>query len=343
MIRTFESEVYALRNGVRLKRLKCVEPPNIYADASSMIKTSLSGRFLEDGEVNWLSDEIQPVIVIDGEEFPAGVFRAANITMNLDGRGRILEVEAYDRGYMVQQCRTERIIHLASGTNYIDAIESLLAVCGVTRILKTPTAYTLTTDREDWEVGSSYLTIVNQLLAEINYRELWFDANGYAVMKPVQTLSADRVNHTYDTESLFSVTARDCESETDLYNKPNVFVVIFANPDLEEIMVATAENNSPSSPTSTVSRGMRITSVTKVDNIASQEALQAYAEELRGKSMLSSETVTIKTAIMPNHGIGDTVALNHPGAQGIYEETGWYMELKAGEYMSHDLRKVVYL
>lgn len=343
MIRTFSCEVYALRNGARLKRLKCVDPPNVYADASSKIKTSLSGRFLEDGEVNWLADELQPVMLIDGEEFPAGVFRVASVTMTLDGRGRVLEVEAYDRGYLLQQHRTQRIIHLASGTNYIDAIEALMAACGVTQILKTPSSYTLTTDREDWEVGTNYLTIVNQLLGEINYREIWFDSTGYAVLEPARAPSADNVKHTYVAGTLKSVTARDCVAETDLFNKPNIFVVMCANPDMEDVMVATAENNSPASPTSTVSRGVRITSVAKVDNIASQEALQAYAEELREKSMLSSETVTIKTAIMPNHGIGDTVALNHPGAQGIYEETGWYMELKAGEYMSHDLRKVVYL
>jgi hypothetical protein len=45
---------------------------------------------------------------------------------------------------------------------------------------------------------------------------------------------------------------------------------------------------------------------------------------------------------MPGHGIGDTVALNHPEAQGICEETAWYITLGAGEYMTHELRKVIY-
>lgn len=342
MIRVLGSRAYALRNGVRFKSLKYLEPPNIYADASAAIKTSLSGRFLADGDIDWLSDEIQPALVIDGAEYPVGIFRAGSASLTYAEYGRVYQVEAYDRGYYLQLNKTESVLHLPAGTNYIDAIERLLTYCGIARVLKTPTAYTLMTDREDWDTGTDYLTIVNQLLSEINYNDLWFDSNGFAVLEPTSTPSANNIDHIYNATAVKSVTARDCTVETDFFDKANVFVVICSNPDLEEVMVARAENNNPNSATSIIRRGLRVTTVEKVDNIASQEALQAYADELCFNAMLASEVVTIETALMPNHGIRDVIALNHPAAQGIYEETAWYMELKAGAYMRHELKKVVF-
>lgn len=342
MMRTFECQVYLLKNGVRYRALKPTESCTVYASSSSKIKTSLSGRFLAEDKADWMVCEIQPVMLIDGREYPVGIFRAATLTRDTGDQGSIDEIEAFDRGWLLQQAKTEKMLHLAAGTNYIEAVEMLMALCGISMILKTPTSYTLQTDREDWEIGTDYLTIVNQLLSEINYRDVWFNADGFAVLEPALPPSAANIRHTYDAEDIRSMLHRECSVKTDLFNKPNVFVVICSNPDLDDVMTAVAENNDPLSPTSTISRKMRITSVTKVDNIASQQALQTYANELCSRSRISGETVTIKTAIMPGHGIGDTIALNHPDVKGLYEETGWYLDLKAGEYMTHDLKKVVY-
>ena len=43
----------------------------------------------------------------------------------------------------------------------------------------------------------------------------------------------------------------------------------------------------------------------------------------------------------PVHGVGDVVALYNGELQGIYEETGWMMQLKAGGKMKHTAKKVV--
>lgn len=60
--------------------------------------------------------------------------------------------------------------------------------------------------------------------------------------------------------------APECESETDIFNKPNVFAVVVSNADKTAPMIAKAENNNPLSVLSTVTRGMRVTAVYKVDN-----------------------------------------------------------------------------
>lgn len=107
----------------------------------------------------------------------------------------------------------------------------------------------------------------------------------------------------------------DSESELDIYDAPNVFICTVSNPDLEEPMTATAVNDNPMSALSTVRRRRRIPTVVQLDNIASQEELQRYAEHLAFESMLTSKTVTVTTLAEPGHGVGDVVAVSRDGAE----------------------------
>lgn len=343
MIRQVTARVYVMRNGVRLTELKADGAPNIYADSSAAIKTSLSGSFRPNDAVNWLSDELAPCLILDGTEYPVGIFRAAAVSIEVNEHGsKNVQVEAYDRCYILKQRRTETILHFGAGTNYIDAVESLLTACGIALVLKTPTSAVLATDREDWDMGTDYLTIANALLTEINYKELWFNGSGFAVLEPRKQPEVESIQHVYDASSVNSMMLKGCTIQTDMFDKPNVFVAVVSNPDYDEPIVKTAENNSPLSPYSIIRRGFRVVQVEKVSNIADATALQEYVNNLCFQSMRSSEVIQITTALMPDHGIGDIVALNHPDITGICEETAWYMELKAGGEMTHELKKVVY-
>ena len=77
---------------------------------------------------------------------------------------------------------TDRLF-IAAGTKYTDAVSNIIISAGIENIEVIPSDKTLTTDRE-FEIGRSKLDIVNELLAEINYRSAMADANGkrsYAV------------------------------------------------------------------------------------------------------------------------------------------------------------------
>lgn len=342
MIRSLRFRIDVLRNGARLMSLPFAAPPNIMADSAGEIKTSLSGTFVDTPAVDWMTDRLQPVVIIDGVEYPYGVFVPATLTHSNTERGRETQVEAYDLGYILTLAKTETIYHIPSGTLYLDAVTELLAAAGIALVQATPNAATLQTDREDWDVGTSYLTIINQLLSEINYQDIWFDANGAAIVEPALSPSAERIDHTYDATTVDSVTHRDVSTLMDMFGIPNVFIAICSNPDYDAPMMAVAENNNAQSKLSIANRGMRIPQVYKVDNIASMDELQVYADRLRDQSMLATELTTIQTAIMPNHGLFDVVALLHPAATGIYLETGWEITLQAGTYMTHRLKKVVF-
>ena len=115
----------------------------------------------------------------------------------------------------------------------------------------------------------------------------------------------------------------------------------YSNPDLDADMVATAVNESPTSSTSTFKRKMRIVDVQRVDNIASQDELQAAADRARNESMLAARTITFQTLNEPGHGVGDIISIDDPELAGIYEETGWSLTMAAGQMMQHTAKRTV--
>lgn len=324
-------------------------------DSTAEIKTSLSGSFGAtvtdaDGkevEPDWLSDEIQPVMILDGVEYSLGVFAAANITPFETNGLQSLQIEAYDRCWRVRDTHTETPIYFAAGTNYIAAVESVLISCGISLILATPTTATLAEDRQSWEIGTSCLSIVNELLGEINYHELWFTADGSAVLEPVSVPTAANIEHRLSDEEEPGADPIDrmlpsISRQTDVYAAPNAWLVICQNPDKSATMTATAENTNPQSPLSISRRGRRIVQVVTVDNIADQDALQAYADRLRNDSMIGGETIRVSTALLPGWGVRDVVALRYGDLSALCIETGYSMDLRLGGSMTHELERVVY-
>lgn len=341
-----------LRGGAYCARLRCMEQtaPCIRMRDDGEIKTSFTGVFAPEArdadgkpvEIDWFRDEIQPVLVLDGVAHNLGVFLPATPRETLTEGLRSVSVEAYDRGWLVRDNRTTDMPYWAAGTRYLDAVEQLLTASGIKAVFKTPSTAELSEDREDWEIGTSYLEIVNTLLREINYNPLWFDSNGNAILEPATTPGAAAIRHTLDADDKSSRVLPSISRETDLYSAPNVWVCTCANPDKSTLMRAVAENNNPQSPLSIVRRGRRIVSEQSLNNIASQAALQAYADKLRNESMIKCETVRLSTALLPGYGVADVVALHYGDLTALCIERAYDMELRVGGRMTHTLEKVVY-
>lgn len=315
--------------------------PTIRMDTSGEIKSSLRGTFLPAPAADWLSDEIRPELIIDGEPHPLGIYLPASVRDTQDETERGTTIEAYDRSWRVRDTATETILSLAAGTNYLTAIKTLLAGCGIALIVETPTTATLTERREDWDVGTSYLKIVNQLLSEINYNPLWFDASGAAILEPASVPTAESIEHTLDASNVESLLLPSLSRETDVYSAPNVFLCVCSNADKSGPLTATSENTNPQSPLSIMRRGRRIVRTVRVNNIASQAELQAYADRLRNESMIGGETIVVQTALLPGFGPADVTALHFGELNAICIEEAFEMELRVGGSMRHTLKKVV--
>lgn len=344
MTRTVDVRINVIRNGVYYSQLLPISgsPPQLRMEESGGIPTSFSGDFVVNPNVDWLSDELQPVLEVDGTQYPLGVFMPATINEQESESTAFVHVEAYDRCWRVRDTRTESMIYIPQATNYVDAIENLLVSCGVTVILSSPTDETFSFARQDWQIGTSYLDIVNALLAEINYKPLWFDTQGTAILEPVTTPTASNIQHVLDQRLIQSLLLPEIQRTSDIYSAPNVILCICSSPDRDSPMIATAENTNPESPLSIARRGRRIVDVYNVSDIASQTALQDYANRLLFDTMASDEVITVSTALLPGFGVGDITALQYGDLAAICIESSWTMSLEVGGTMVHTLRKVVF-
>ncbi len=337
-MRKIETRFDVVRNGVRFAELKCRDVPVVEMISDAEIKMTLKGEFRPNSDINYLTDYIRPYLLIDDTAFPLGEYITGTLSEHLNG----VTIEAFDKALIVQQDALSERLSLPAGTLYTNAIQSLLIGCGITRTLCDSSTAVLQTVREDWEVGTSSLTIVNQLLSEINYNPLWFDLNGVARLHKYTPSSANKIDHYYKADE-FSIIKPEYARETDIFNAPNVFIAMCSNPEFEEPLMATAVNDSPSSLLSTIRRGRRIVApVVRVDNIASLEALQEYVNKIRNESMITTETDDFTTALNPVHTVGDTIAIDHNYLKGIFTEAEWNIPMGAGELMTHKVRRINY-
>ena len=314
--------------------------PAIRMTDDGQIKTSLSANFVYDERIDWLSDRIRPEMIIDGVSHALGIFLPATVEIHENETTKYVSIEAYDQCWIVQDTRCEERTVLEAGVNYITAVESLLVLAGIATITATPTSATLQEQRE-WEIGTSYIEIINELLKEINYNDLWFNADGIAVLEPYRRPTAQNVDHQLRDDDIKSLLLPGIKRSTDIYAAPNVFVCVCDNPDKRSVLVARAENTNMGSPLSVTRRGRKITRFERLDNIANQEELQAYADRLVFESLYTGETVEITTGLLPGYGVRDIVALSYGDVQSICIEHSWNMALTTGGEMSHSLERVI--
>lgn len=344
MKRELDFQYTILRNGADYCTVDPVTGtmPAITMMDSGEIKMTFMGTFYDPGDkVDWLTDEIRPTIIIDGVPHHCGIFLPGTVEHAEDNTSRTVTVEAYDRCWRVQTRCAELLRFFAQGLNYLDVVVSLLTDAGITSVAKVGTSHTLVEDREDWNIGTSNLRIVNELLAEINYKQLWFDADGAARLEPAAQAKAENIQHTFDDTNVKSLMIPGIRKSTDIYAAPNVFLCVCSNADKSGPMSAIAENTNPQSPLSIARRQRRITQVVNVNNIASQAELEVYANRMVTSSMLRGETISVETCLLPGFGVNDVVGIRYGDYMAICIEKSWTMTMGVGGTMQHTLERVI--
>lgn len=330
-----------LRNGGVWTEMYPAGSAEIQNLSSSALKMSLRGTFYKPGkDVDFLTDRIRAVLHINGVDYNKGVYIATTMEEIGGSDGEKLDIEAYSMLYLAQRSKLEGVYTIPAGTNYITAIQTLLIESGITDYVAEETSLVMSTARQDWEEGTARLDVINELLAEINYNSAWADLNGKIHLTKYTPPSNENIRHTY-RQGEYSVLTPDYKASTDLFGKPNVFKCICDNPDLDEPLVATAVNEDPNSQFSTVSLGARILHLERVDNVPDLKTLQERADNLRIKSLQTTQEVEFVTAPMPEHETYDTVALDNGNITGIYTETEWRITMDASGLMTHKGKRVI--
>ena len=336
---TFRFDI--VENGVCIGQAFALNKPSVKCDSGAEVKLSLSGEFvLNIQDPNWLKARIKPYLIIGGKESSLGEYLISQADDCTDKKGvKFWQIKGMDLGRIPQRSRTEKRVLFQAGQRYTDIVQSILLELGISRIIAIQSDATLKNDRADWEIGTSWIKIINSLLAEINYQSLWFDTEGNARIQPHRQVDGTVIDHRYESGELSQIKPQ-VDISSDIYKAYNVFTAMVSSPEYEEPMIAVSVNDIPTSRISTVNIGRVQAPIEKLDDIANQEELQKYVDNLRFQSMCSTETISFRTALN-QHQVKDIVSIHHPQASGIYQETQWKMTLSFDGEMTHTAQRVV--
>lgn len=325
-------EIYAMGNSTPRLRTSC----------NGSIHMSLSGDFADPGDsVDWSTDMIKPMLIIDGVEHSLGLLYVTTVQQVINEFTRYVHIEAFDQCWFLKNYQTESLLYYATADRYTPVISTLLSNAGIGSARITPNLTLFGTAREDWKIGTDYLTIINELLEEINYSPIWFDAEGTAVIEPMPNPESGNIRHVLDEKDVKSLLIPEMSVNSDFYSTPNVFKLICSSPDRSTPLIATATNTDGSSPISVPRRGRKIMKTIYVNNIGSQQDLQDMADRMCRDTLIRTERISIKTGLLYGFELNELVALNFAGESSICIEKGWTMDLKPGGIMTHNMERMV--
>jgi hypothetical protein len=343
---TFRYELLS-KDDVKLGELTA-QPGRVAMNSLAEIKRTAMFQVTEQEgqDIDWLSDRIRPVFCLqmpDGgiAEWPLGVFLLSSPTRKDENKQIKRSIEAYDSSLILKEDRFTDRYFIAAGTKYITAITEILNAAGIWKINIIDHSGTLETDRE-FEIGTTKLFAVNELLAAINYTSLWVDGNGYFIARPY-VLPTDRdPEYEYRTNDL-SIIHPGATEELDLFGVPNVWVRYVSNPDRADILRSVYTNDLSTSPTSTINRGRTIVEIDSVADIYNQTTLDAFVKRIAYNASQVYGKFEFSTALMPHHSYYNCLFVEHDdfGIAHKYMESSWLMDLRPGGVMSHSCRRVI--
>lgn len=312
---------------------------------NSLAEIKRTGRFtiseVDAKDIDFLNDRLRPVVIIDDKEYRLGTFLLPSPTRKTQKGIITRDIEAYDVLQILKEDRITNRLFYKKGSRYEDIIRQMVNSAGIKNVLLEKTDSVLKRDRE-FEIGTSKLDVCNQLLQETNYTTLFTDENGVVKAKKYILPNARAIEISYLANE-FDITVRDSAvDEYDLFNIPNVWVIIVSNGE-NEPMRAIYRNDNPADRTSTVARGRNIVDFREVSDIADQTTLNNYIKRVAYDSSNIFRKIQFETLINPVHGYGNCIYIEDKklGIREKYIETMWEIPLEVGGRMKHAGRRIV--
>lgn len=298
----------------------------IPVDAGDLLKVvTVSQEQLAD----WLDVRIRPMIRIArlgggddpvGRLTPAGVYLCAAPVEDWDDRGLRRDVELADKLSILDQDIASgdpdglAAYALDAGANVIDAVKTLIAETGESSPAIEPAAAVLAAPMV-WDVGTTRLRIINDLLDAAGYFSLFCDGWGqYQAVPYVQP--SDRVP-VYESIAPFSDGPQSLmdpawKRDRDIYSIPNRFVAIGQGDGDTAALTSIATNEDPDSPYSYQSRGRWITQVEQGVEATSQAALDAIARARLSRATSVTNQLTVRHVFLPDLRMNSVVRFVNP-------------------------------
>lgn len=332
-------------NNVKIDDLPNVESCTVEQNWLADIKRTASFRMSETTYVDFLSDRIKPWVRVgippygtnDWAEWPQGVFLLVTPSRATTATGAIhRDVDGFDLLQVLNDDKVTNRYTVAAGTVYTTAISALLPS---TATVVASTATVVTT--LEWDPGTTKLTIINDLLAAINYETLSVDANGVYQARPYRQPDQRGAEYRYLDDDT-SIINKEATQTYDLFAVPNEWTLTVSEPD-RPMLRSTYTNTNPSSPTSVPRRGRTISDYRTEKDAADQATLDAKVARLAWEASQVYEAIDFETGINPLHSGNDVYRIEHRDLNiaASYVEHKWSLPFEAGAKMSHRARRVV--
>lgn len=195
-------------------------------------------------------------------------------------------------------------ISLPAGTRIIPEVEDILRSTGETRLSVTYSDIELNTPYFA-EVGTSKLTVINELLLAANYWALKVDLSGTFLIEPYVPPSDRLPVFTFEAGNN-SIHRADWTHEQDLNSVPNVVACSTMGTDDEPSLIGIARNettdpSSPAWPFSYSNRGYWVGRSYDVE-ASSQAVIDSIAQNYLQRAMDPVSKYSIEHAILPLQG-----------------------------------------
>ncbi len=282
--------------------------------------------------INTATDRISLFMTIPGArnpdrtdgDWPLGRYQWVDDSLQNYTSGNLSQPALTDEMFLVDQAILTGINGMGRGT--VSVILDVLEGLPVTFDLD-PTPFS---SAEAWRVGTSRGQILETLAVSGQYWSPWFNNNG--VLRFLRTFDPATQIPDIDYDAGYVVLRSTPPLRVnDLLSAPNTIIVISNNGgDQPAVGVATVAINAPNS---VPNRGFAITKVFDMQLTDAAQA-QAVAEGLVQRRSIF-ETVTLSTPADPRHDGYNVIRWQGDN----WLELEWGMALKAGEPMTHTMRR----
>ena len=276
-------------------------------------------------------------VLVDGtfQEFQLGLFRLDVVDHIDDSATALLAIKGADVAIHLLEDFITAPLTVATGTNYIAAIETQLDAVGLSHMLPA-VAEVLPVDRT-WKPGTARWDIVRELAFAINRFPPWAQADGIFITRERISPSDEAADVSYSTEQEPKLLRPPTVLQENRSRFPNRAVVLIDHParaPLFELRV----NNDPTSPISIASTGktteaQEFAGGIVVDTTVAGE-IAAYELRDRTARALFREIVTVAD---PRRGAHEFYQLTITTIESVtlWRAEKWTIPLTVGAPMNH--------
>jgi hypothetical protein len=294
-------------------------------------------------ELLWGKDRVRPYMTLsDGTttaRFNLGVF-VLTTPDSVQGEDPVsYDVFGYELLYLLQSSVADTYV-ITAGTTYLSAVSDLVAAAdigGTVQLDGTLSSSTLLLDMVwalDPTSSTSWLDIINSLLASINYQKLWADENGVFRSAPYIAPIDRAVEWTFDTSNdSTNIVGPNRKLTSDVWGASNWWRFVrkgMTTKPVEGDGIYTVENVS-TGRTSQTAMGRIIRAKVQFLDASNQTSLVAQGDRIVSTNQAVSRTFQISVDPLPIAGHFDIVQLSDAGASDKCKVTNWVLPLDGSQ------------